>query len=633
MSEKYCFLCRSIRMKRREFITETVLIMIFLVAILAPTVVSAEEVSWSKGREGHALDPAVNPEYRPYDWPDTPPEDCPLPQSAKISRIRFTGRYANYTGADTWYPMWASDGEQYSTWTDGSMWTNRDVPYVECPETRPGREMYPWNTWSFDPPAPQLYNCYSGPTSCSPTSVGLAKIVGDSPLNLDVIALGRLYSGRCLYPCINLIANDWWYIGSYQAFDIGGRFNGFRYSNDWDRWVEEGEPGWSNPYWTDTRTEKTDFFAQDTKPRRFNVPHAVVFGQNNKLSPDGKAYFTAHGMIPGGRSNWDKGDGIYLCRSAPEPVAVTDPNAYEFFVGHDASGKAIWSNDVRQSRPILKWKNHLGSEGLTYIPGLDKYLLMTARLKEHEKNLPYDVLIFWEADKITGPYRMVHYLRDWGPQTYFPNIPAKFISPDGKTMWLCASSNYSSGKYDPVSCRYSMTLHEIVLDMPGDTWAPPLPGRNLAMQATATSSDLQSNPAGVNDGKRQEPAEMWSTTAGVGAWVRLSWDTPQRISAVRLWDLPAVESWVLRGTLSFSDGSKEPLNAWLSNRSYAPGEISFAPKEVTWVQFTIDQGSGTPLGLAEFEILSVPGPAAPRTLTDPEDQQVKPGTASSKGEM
>ena len=58
-------------------------------------------------------------------WPSTPPEDCPFPQSAAFSGVEFTGRHAEYTKADTWYPSWASDGDQYSPWTDGVVeWTD-----------------------------------------------------------------------------------------------------------------------------------------------------------------------------------------------------------------------------------------------------------------------------------------------------------------------------------------------------------------------------------------------------------------------------------------------------------------------------------------------------------------------------
>ncbi len=37
---------------------------------------------------------------------------------------------------------------------------------------------------------------------------------------------------------------------------------------------------------------------------------------------------------------------------------------------------------------------------------------------------------------------MVSYMKDFGEMVYFLNIPSKFISKDGKTVWLCYSTNW-----------------------------------------------------------------------------------------------------------------------------------------------------------------------------------------------
>ena len=431
---------------------------------------------WSIGREGDALSPAISAVYAPYNWKDSPPASTPHEQSKDITGIRFTGRYANYTGADTFYPTWANDGHLYSIWTDGYFQTSRDIKPYSCKycdkawtHLAKNRGLTSiTNKWQNGTLKP--YHCHS---NVRPFCIGQCKIVGDSPLDLKFTVLGKMYSGRNLYPCVNVIAKGIYYIGSYSAFDNAGRFNGFRYSKDWDHWAEELKADWKNHYWTDTRKEDTDFWGADKNPRRFNVPHAVVFGQDNKLSPDGKIYLTAHGQLQGGRSNWDKGDGIYLCRVDPKPEAVSAPGSYEFFSGRDKNGDGKWTGDIKLAQPILEWKNHLGSDSITYIPKIKKYLLMTARLKDSENNLPYNVLIFYEADAITGPYRMVHYLRDWGPQTYFPNVPAKFISADGNKMWLCVACNYSTKTTPkPFQCRYAASFHEIELLFPGDSPIP-----------------------------------------------------------------------------------------------------------------------------------------------------------------
>jgi hypothetical protein len=379
-------------------------------------------------------DPAINSAYRPYVWPNDPPPGCPFEQSQQITGITFTGRYANYSKADTWYLTWAADDSNYSCWTDGSI---------------------------------DGYFCNSNfLVQCT----GQAKITGDDPLNLTIVNLGKIHSGPQYYPCVSIVANGTFYIGSYSAFNDIGHFEGFRYSTDWDHFVEHLKPGWSDAHWVDARDPDRDFFGEQGQAR-FRVPHAVVFGKDNRLSQDGRIYLSAHGnLVAGHKNNWDKGDAIYLCRVEPQPEKVTDPGAYEFFAGHDGSGKPRWSGRVDDSRPILSWPNHLGSESITYMPGLKRYILLTARLRERENNLGYNVLVFWESPSLTGPYRMVHYLRDWGPQSYFPAIPAKFLSPDGKTAWLVCSANYrTAGEPNPPQCRYALSMHEIVFNVRSNT--------------------------------------------------------------------------------------------------------------------------------------------------------------------
>jgi hypothetical protein len=78
-----------------------------------------------------------------------------------------------------------------------------------------------------------------------------------------------------------------------------------------------------------------------------------------------------------------------------------------------------------------------------------------------------------EADAITGPWRMVSYMKDFGEQGYFLNFPSKFISPNGRTLWLCYSANFSPDcngmklGLNPPGGSYGLSLHEVRLLTPG----------------------------------------------------------------------------------------------------------------------------------------------------------------------
>ena len=79
-------------------------------------------------------------------------------------------------------------------------------------------------------------------------------------------------------------------------------------------------------------------------------------------------------------------------------------------------------------------------------------------------DLRYDSMILI-ADKITGDWKLLKYFDRFGPVAYFLNIPSKFISTDGTTMWLLYSANWMDKNMigNPPGSYYSMSWHEIQL--------------------------------------------------------------------------------------------------------------------------------------------------------------------------
>ena len=143
------------------------------------------------------------PQPKPYySWPSTPPAGCPFQKSDTLVGVGFTGRHAEYTGADTWYPSWAADGNLYSPWTDGNV------------------------------------NGLGSSSGGENATTGHATILGDDPLNLAVTNQGvfksspRPYEGR--YPCGSLVYDGVWYYGTYCLHPSGGVTNeGTLYNWPW----------------------------------------------------------------------------------------------------------------------------------------------------------------------------------------------------------------------------------------------------------------------------------------------------------------------------------------------------------------------------------------------------------------
>jgi hypothetical protein len=210
-------------------------------------------------------------------------------------------------------------------------------------------------------------------------------------------------------------------------------------------------------------------------PLKLVSPHFVDFGKNMEHSPDGKTYLVGHGSTEKDeeerRANlsWITGNEINLCRVVPTPENINNEDAYEYFAGHDTNGNAVWSDDYTDIKPLIEWDNNMGCVTITYNAPLKKYLMCVTDGWLGIKMMNTYIL---ESDSITGPWRIMNYWKEFGPQAYFVNIPTKFSSDDGKRFWLSYSANYYQNRENrnnaaylksttPPGRAYSFSLHEV----------------------------------------------------------------------------------------------------------------------------------------------------------------------------
>lgn len=542
-----------------------------------------------------------SPRSGPFIWPSQPPADCPFPPSKDLGGILFTGVHSDYHCGDTWYPSWAADGNLYSPWTDGTT------------------------------------DGVSSGSGGDGATTGNAVMVGDDPLELTIRntsepqkASPRPYEGR--YPCGSLVHNGVWYYGTYCLGPSGSVVHeGFTYN-----WPVLGPmPGFriSTDYgktWTPSPlSPEQPLFPE---PARFmgavkmGAPHFVDFGRDLEHSPDGKAYLVGMGAEENdpkpryANLSWITGDQVYLARVTPSRETMNQRAAYEYFAGHDAAGKPVWTSDFTRIRPLLDWNNNMGCATVTYNAPLRKYLMCVTDGWPTVAKMHSYIL---EADRLTGPWRLVVYMKDFGEQAYFLNFPSKFIGRDGRTLWLCYSANFSPGwnnvalKFNPPGGRYGLCLHECRLLAPGEqpaTNAPPnrlLAPSNLARRSRVeVSSTYESyQAAGAIDGQAGgypgNIAEEWASKGeAVGAWIKLVWDTPQTIRKVQLYDRPNTLDQVTGGRLEFSDESALDLEKPLPDTALRGLECEFEPRTVTWVKFTVTavKPASPNIGLSEFAV-------------------------------
>jgi len=402
--------------------------------------------------------------FEPFVWKSEPPADCPFEPSKVITGIEFTGFQRHYPVADTWYPSWAADGNLYSPWTDGELHGDGSYSDAIVPDT----------------------NSFGGfRTVRGKSTTGQAVMMGDDPLQLTLKNLGKVqadphpYGGR--YPCGSLVYRGVWYYGTYCLSPSGstkfgdmvynwpwlGPLVGFRVSRDLGQTWEETRHTPARPLFGET--------GMWGHPVKIGAPHFVDFGKDMEHSPDGKAYLVATGaelkdsQPRFANLSWITGDQIYLVRVTPAPENINDANAYEFFAGPDAQGRGGWTNDFRAIKPLLEWNNNMGCVTVTYFAPLKKYLMCVTDGGNTCSRMNTYLL---EADTLTGPWRLVTYLKDFGEQAYFVNLPSKFISADGRTAWLCYSGNFATDwngeklKVNPPGSYYGLVMQQIRLQGP-----------------------------------------------------------------------------------------------------------------------------------------------------------------------
>ena len=363
--------------------------------------------------------------------------------------------------ADTWYPSWSDDGDLYTPFEDGTCQLGGSNSSSNNSTVRAAASTNGW-----------------------------AILRGDDALQLEVVAAGTAPAinasaeifERCNqnYVYSSLVSKGVWYLSKNCQGIVGpagpnrpvnALFLGWPLGSIWS--TDRGA-SWSAM----DATARPPLFgnAATYPPPSMVAGRFVDFGQGMKHSPDGKAYVVASGAAVGsapGATGYAMGDRITLARVALDPSrpdAVNDPERWEFFVARSrAHDVDRWSKHAQDATPIFEWKHRAGPATLTYHPESGCYLLVVAARNSScglgaagWKGCSSDVYIA-EASSITGPYRLVSYMQDFGPGAYFPIVPSKFLRNDSSGVLMFSAFDRPTGSSDPPMAAYSLSVVEFQL--------------------------------------------------------------------------------------------------------------------------------------------------------------------------
>jgi CubicO group peptidase (beta-lactamase class C family) len=281
-------------------------------------------------------------------------------------------------------------------------------------------------TWGDDD---QIYTSYGDGSGFEPfvehkLSMGIARVEGTPPdfkgINLRASTIERTGGGAKGAKASGILMAD-----------------GVLYM--WVRNTHNSTLTWS----TDHGANWTWGFTFDTS---FGCPTFLNFGRNYAGAPDDFVYTYSQD----GPTAYEPYDGIVMARVNKQHLREKD--AYEYFAGVDASGNAKWSHDIAQRGMVFNYPGHCERLDAAYCPALKRYLLTVSFGQGKGWGL-------FDAPSPVGPWTTAFITHDWGlGDTHGYRLSTKWMSPDGKSMWLVFSGRDHDGLIFDAFCARKMSL-------------------------------------------------------------------------------------------------------------------------------------------------------------------------------
>lgn len=176
----------------------------------------------------------------------------------------------------------------------------------------------------------------------------------------------------------------------------------------------------------------------------FGCPEFVQFGKNYQGARDNYVYIASQDND----NPYHYWPDIVLAR-VPR-AAVGDRAKWEFFAGRDPGGRPVWSPDLYKRKPVFTDPKGAQRIAITYNAALKRYFLTTShKVDANAQDVTHTgALGVFEAPEPWGPWSTVYYDDYWSgkDRTYHHKFPTKWMSSDGRTMWLLYSG-LGAGNY------------------------------------------------------------------------------------------------------------------------------------------------------------------------------------------
>ena len=178
-----------------------------------------------------------------------------------------------------------------------------------------------------------------------------------------------------------------------------------------------------------------DWYFSDT----FGCPEFIQFGKKYEGARDNYVYIVSQAND----SAYGYSKDIVMIRVPRDKVR--DRSQYEFFSRLDRNGRPMWSKNIQNCGPIFTDRMGVQRIAITYNAPLKRYILTTSHRPKGNDSTHTAALGIFDAPEPWGPWTTVYYndhlsvnnAKDC--RTYHHKFPTKWMSSDGKIMWLLFS--------------------------------------------------------------------------------------------------------------------------------------------------------------------------------------------------
>lgn len=271
---------------------------------------------------------------------------------------------------------------------------------------------------------------------------------------------------------------------------------------------------------------------------KFTTIFFLDYGKNSDNAIDNYVY--AYGLD----HNWSDQQALYLAR-VPDN-RIMQRSAWEFYAGTNADGTPQWTKDITRKQAVLTddrllyahksagfcpAKQHvIGQGGVVYDKPLRRYIFTSWSCATNQ---------MYEAPEPWGPWRLF-LSKDFGPfftrhnyGQYGTTIPSKFISADGKTLYLQSNVWYLAYTFSLRKVYLEPYRHADPENQPSQADLARIPGTRAISKSTHYGSLCGRNCSDLlSSGGRTHSEDDYDGEPKASDWWGYKWPRPYNINRV-----------------------------------------------------------------------------------------------------